>query len=100
MAYEPTQLRLLVPTMDGSTGTPQVWSLQGVDAVTVVRANNFISDANRRGMRKGDLVFYTLYDNIATKATVTGFHIFVVLVINASGTADLTDGTAITITNT
>lgn len=99
MAYTPSELRLLVPTMDNGNGTPQIWSLQGDDAVTTVRGANFITDAAKRGMKKGDLVMYTLWSSISTKATVSGFHQFVVLTVGSSG-ADLTDGSAITITNT
>jgi hypothetical protein len=98
MAYVPSELRLLVPTMDGSSGTPQLWSLQGTDAVGDVDAANFISDASKRGMRKGDLVLYTKWDNVSTKATCLGHHIFSVLTVAASG-ADLSDGTAVTATN-
>lgn len=97
MAYVPAELRLLVSSMGGDT--PQIWSLQGVDAASTARGANFISDARARGMRKGDMVLYTIWDNITTKATVSGHHWFTVLTVGASG-ADLSDGTAITATNT
>jgi len=96
MAYVPNELRLLVSSMGGDT--PQLWSLQGVDASTAVDAANFISDARARGMRKGDIVLYTIWDNITTKATCSGHHIFSVLTVGASG-ADLSNGTAVTATN-
>ena len=99
MAYVPSELRLLVPTMDNASGTPQIWSLQAVDATSVARGANFISDARARGMKKGDIVLYTRWDNISTKATVSGVHQFVVLSVSASG-ADMTDGSAIDVTNT
>lgn len=99
MAYTPSELRLLVPTMDNGSGTPQIWSLQGDDADTAVRAANFISDASRRGMKKGDIVLYTRWNSISTKATVAGVFQFAVMSVGASG-ADLADGTAISVTNT
>lgn len=99
MAYVSSELRLLVPTMNGNSGTPQIWSLQGADAVSTVRAANYISDASSRGMKKGDVVLYTLWDDISTKATVSGVQQLVVLSVGASG-ADLTDGSAISVTNT
>ena len=99
MAYVSSELRLLVSTMSSNAGTPQLWSLQGVDAVTAVDAANFISDAESRGMRKGDIVLYTRWDDISTKASVTGHHIFSVMSVSSSG-ANLSDGTAITATNT
>lgn len=99
MAYVSSELRLLVSTLSSNSGTPQLWSLQGVDAVTVVDTANFISDADSRGMRKGDIVIYTRWDDISTKATVTGHHIFSVMSVSSSG-ANLSDGTAVTATNT
>jgi hypothetical protein len=102
MAYVPSELRLLVTAMassgGGASGTPQIWSLQGVDAVGDVDAADFITDGLARGMRKGDLVFYTRWDNITTKATVVGHHIFSVMTVDADG-ADLSTGTAVTATN-
>lgn len=102
MAYVPSELRLLVTSMNssggGASGTPQIWSLQGTDAVTDVDAANFISDGATRGMRKGDLVFYTKWDNIDTKATCQGHHIFSVIAVASTG-ADLSLGTAVTATN-
>jgi hypothetical protein len=72
MAYVPTELRLLVPTM-GNNGAPQVWALDGTDTfATVGSTANFISDALARGVRKGDIVIYRRWDVIATKATALG----------------------------
>lgn len=99
MPYAPNELRLLVPVLDNSTGTPQIWSLQGDDATSAVRAANFVSDAQRRGMKRGDIVLYTRWNSITAKATVSGVHQFVVLTVAASG-ADLTDGSSIDVTNT
>lgn len=96
MAYVPAQLRLMVPSMNADS--PQLWTLQGTDAATTVDGANFISDALTRGMRKGDIVLYTIWDNITTKATCSGHHIFSVLTVGSSG-ADLSNGTAVTATN-
>ena len=99
MAYVSSELRLLVSTLSSNAGTPQVWSLQGTDAVSTVRGANFVSDADSRGMRKGDIVLYTKWDNITTKATCQGHSILSVLTVGSSG-ADLSDGTAVDATNT
>lgn len=96
MAYVPAELRLMVPSMKADS--PQLWSLQGTDAVTDVDAANFITDALTRGMRKGDIILYTKWDNISTKATCQGHHIFSVLTVASTG-ADLSNGTAVTATN-
>lgn len=99
MAYAPTELRLLVANFTSNSGAPQIWSLQGTDAFTSVRAANFISDALSRGMRKGDVLVYTQWDSLTTKATMQGQTISSVLTVASTG-ADLSDGTAIVVTNT
>lgn len=97
MAYVSSELRLMVPSMNASS--PQLWSLQGTDAQADVNTADYVSDALARGMRKGDIVIYTKWDNISTKATCQGHILLSVLTVDAGG-ADLSDGTAITVTNT
>jgi hypothetical protein len=103
MAYVPSELRLVVANMmsngGGLSGTPQIWSLQGVDAHTAVDAAGFVSDADARGMRKGDILFYTQWDNITTKATLTNVTMHYVVAITA-GAADLSNIGSVTMTNT
>jgi hypothetical protein len=79
--------------------SPQLCTLPGVDAVSTVRGANFVSDAQARGLRKGDIVLYTKWDNISTKATCQGHTLLTVLTVGSSG-ADLSDGTAVDATNT
>ena len=98
MAYVPSELRLMVTTMNGNSGTPQIWSLQGVDAHTAVDAADFITDALARGMRKGDIVFYTKWDVIATKATLENVTMHVVVTVDAGG-ADLSNIASVTMSN-
>lgn len=97
MAYNSAELRLLVPSFSGNSGTPQIWSLQGTDAPGDVDAANFISDADARGMRKGDIVLYTQWSN-AAKAAVSAFNIHVVMAVSSTG-ADLSSGQAVAVTN-
>jgi hypothetical protein len=103
MAYVPAELRLLVPNLmsngGGANGSPQIWSLQGVDAHTAVDAADFISDALARGMRKGDIIFYTQWDSITTKATLTNLTMHAVVTVDADG-ADLSNIASVTMTNT
>ncbi len=73
----------------------QFWALSGTDAVTVVRVTGYISNAKTLGMKKGDLVFYT-----KTDASPITCQIMIVSAINANGSGDLSDGTAIGATNT
>ncbi len=72
------------------------WVLKGTDATTVVRAVNYITNARDLGMKVGDVLFY-----IKTDAAPITVQQFIVSAINATtGAGDLSDGTAITATNT
>jgi hypothetical protein len=103
MAYVPSELRLLVPNLmsngGGLSGTPQMWSLQGNDAHTAADAAGFVSDAGARGMRVGDIVFYTQWADYTTKASLTNVTMHVVAAITA-GAADLSNIASVTMTNT
>jgi 2C-methyl-D-erythritol 2,4-cyclodiphosphate synthase len=98
MAYVPSELRLIVTSMNGNSGCPQIWSLQGVDAHTAADAADFITDALARGMRKGDIVFYTKWDSITTKATLENVTMHVVVTVDADG-ADLSNIASTTMSN-
>lgn len=95
MAYAATGLTLIA----GRRGNraPRIWSYRSADAVTSVRDADYISDALIRGMRAGDVVYVT-EEHASTKA-VEAIQICAVLTVDGDG-ADLTDGVAITMTNT
>lgn len=87
------------------------WYYDTTDAVTVVRAANYISDALAAGVRKGDLVHVRVWSALpttnaskatapATAPTLTAWQVMPVLGLSAAGAADLGDGTAIVVTNT
>lgn len=100
MAYTPSELRLLTPSFTGNLGGPQIWALNGTDAFTGgARLANYISDAQARGMRKGDIVYYYQWDSLTTRATLSLVQIAVVLSVASTG-ADLSDGQAIAVANT
>ncbi len=66
---------------------------RNTDAVATVRAAGYVTNAKRLGMRSGDRVTYVKTDdNTVQEMTV--------LSIAANGSADLSDGTAISSTNT
>ena len=98
MAYVPSELRLIVASM-GNNGSPQVWALDGEDAHTAADAAGFISDASKRGMRVGDVVFYRQYAAVSTKASLTNVTMHYVAAIT-SGAADLSNIASVTMTNT
>lgn len=88
MAYDTTKLSLLVGTRDGGFN---LWLYKSADAITTVRAANYITDAVAKGMKARDIVM-VLDTNAPTTSLCT------VLTVAASG-ADLTDGTALAETN-
>lgn len=73
---------------------PAFWAMTGTDAVTTVRVDGFITDAEDLGMQKGDILWY-----IDTDASPITAQIMIVSAINANGSADLSDGTAVTATD-
>jgi len=88
----------------------QEWWYDTTDAVTVVRAANYITDALARGMEKGDIIWVRVWSAlpntstakqtaVATAPTLTGIQQMLVLGVTSAG-ADLSDGSAITATNT
>lgn len=97
--YQSSELRLLVPNLTSNSGSPQIWSLQGEDANTVVDGSLFITDALTRGMRKGDIVFYTQWNALPAKTTLTNVTMHYVVTVTSSG-ADLSNIASVTMTNT
>lgn len=94
MAYSTSNPPALVDQSIGNQGRA-VWILSGTDAVTVVRVTGYISNAAALGMKVGDVVNYT-----KTDASPIAIQTMIVAAITAAGAADLSDGTAITATNT
>ncbi|MDE2440028.1 MAG: hypothetical protein KGP14_03310 [Betaproteobacteria bacterium] len=101
MAYLPLQLTtqgddgMMVHSVPNMVNRPRVWTYSSTDAMSVVRAANYFSDAYNIGMKVGDMV-YVLQ---TTSGAVTAATIAVVMTVTTTG-ADLSDGTAITVTNT
>jgi len=92
MPYSTSQPPVLTSQRVGGKGGAN-WSYDSADANTLVRANNYITDAKDLGMQVGDFVHQ--YDSVG--ATVA--HIYPVISVSDSG-ADLGDGQAISVTNT
>jgi len=85
--------QLFTQSLDGSVG-PNLWTLSGTDADTTVDGSGYITNAKALGMKKGDILFYT-----KTDASPIANFIFNVSAINTDGSADLSNSTAITATN-
>lgn len=75
-------------------GTKAFWVYASTDTATAVRVSGYITNAKALGMQVGDIVF-----SIDTDSSPLASHIYIVNAINADGSADLSDGTAITATD-
>ena len=73
----------------------RLWVLLGTDAVTSVREDGYITDGWDLGMRAGDLVQY-----IKTDASPISTQMMIVSTATEADGVDLSDGLAITATNT
>ena len=94
MAYDGTKLALLSQTIPG-TDSFRLWVYRSTDAASVIRVTGYITDATARGMKLGDLVLA-----IDTDASPIAQQWFQINQIFANGSADLSDGIAITATDT
>lgn len=75
-------------------GNPfNVWFYRSLDALTTVRVTGYFSNADQLGINAGDVIYVQKSDTLATS-------IHVVMTVTALGACDLSDGTALTITNT
>lgn len=115
MAYISKDLTCILRA-GGSVGF-NVWLYDSVDPIATIYAIGYISDAaqpaaNPRGLEKGDLVIVRRWTTAIPAATpekltaaavaniLVGGTLHWVLGISTAGAADLTDGTAIVVTNT
>ena len=90
MAYSTTTPPFLVAGQNGF----RVWAYKSTDAPAVVRVSGYITNGYDLGMRAGDVVF--VVDTDASPITMQ-----VMIVTSATSTAtDLSDGTAVTATDT
>ena len=87
MAYVTTNPPACVTQMTGKAGG-STWIYDSTDAATVVRVDTYISNAQDLGMKVGDV----MHQRDTAGGTVA--HDYVVLAINADGSAELSNGTA------
>lgn len=93
MAYSTSNPPALVSQLVGKAGG-SVWIYDSADAATVVRVTGYITNGDALGMKVGDIV-----DQIDS-AGATVAHRYVVKSVAADGAADLSDGTALVVTDT
>ena len=89
MAYSKENLTL---TAEGIGGRGSLWHYTSADAIATVNTSGYISNGDAMGMKVGDLVIVT---DTATPTT----NLAVVADVTAGGQADLSDGTAVTRTD-
>lgn len=89
----------------------KIWVYDTVDVTTDVDGAGYISDAKERGMEKGDLVYVRIWTTAIPAETsekqtaagtaniLTAMGTHVCLGISTAGAADLTNVTALTVTN-
>lgn len=97
MAYDTAELRCMRAGMSGSYDNE--WLYDTVDAVSTVRVTGYISDGVVRGMNVGDTVRVRVWDTSVRSGTLSATS---VLTVVSKGTAsvDLSDGTALSLTDT
>lgn len=114
MAYVSSALRKVLD-FGGPVGG-SMWVYDTPDAVATVYAAAYISDAGSKGLRKGDIVLHRRWttstpvadSEVRTAAGVANIFLGATLMVvmgltagsNGEFTADLSDGTAIAVTNT
>lgn len=106
MAYDP---KFFVCRQHSLAGTYTEWLYDTADSQVTINTAGYITDAKAKGLKIGDRVECRIWSIGPTKATAmdrsqwgtfNGFLIFYVAAVNATtGTADLTDGTAASLTN-
>lgn len=99
--YASSNFKLMLGGLSGASQC-QVWLLDTVDAIATVNTSNYVSDGYQKGAREGDIVYVRIWDTIGT-GDVSAVHLCWVI-DTETGTdslgIDLTDGLAITATDT
>jgi hypothetical protein len=84
---------LMTPSVIGAPAG-RLWMYRSTDAATAVRVNGYFTNGYNLGMRAGDIVY-----SVKTDASPISVQMHIVSVATAA-TTDLSDGLAITATNT
>lgn len=94
MAYVPSDLHLVAGKLNGTD--TRTWEYKTTDAMNpTVRAAGYIADGFIRGMRVGDIVQVLTVNG----SNVVQTNVLATVISFTSGAADLSDGTALTVTN-
>lgn len=92
MAYATSNPPALISAMQDS----RIWFYKSTDAATAVRVDGYVTNGQDLGMAVGDLVFV-----VDTDASPIAMQAMIVSAVSsANRSVDLSDGTAVTGTNT
>jgi len=94
MAYATSNPPRLIAQSVGAAGGA-LWWYTSTDAATVVRFTGYITDGFDLGMKVGDVVM-----GVDSDASPVAVQMYIVTSVATDGAADLSDGTAITATDT
>ena len=94
MAYSTDFPPSLMSQRVGANGG-SLWWYTSTDAPAVVRVTGYISNGDDLGMKVGDMVM-----GVDSDASPIALQLYIVTSVAAGGAADLSDGTAITATDT
>jgi hypothetical protein len=84
-----------------SNRAPGLWSYSTADAISVVRTSGYFNNA-ADFLRIGDVIIVTVHSaaNFETATTTVSAVQFMVVLTNTGSVVDVSDGTAVTLTNT
>lgn len=94
MAYSTSSPPALLAQRVGAAGG-NIWWYVSTDAPTVVRVSGYITNGDALGMKAGDIVL-----GVDSDASPIALQLYIVTSVTAGGAADLSDGTAVTATDT
>ena len=101
MAYDTQGFKLLHGGLSG-VGTCNIWLLDTTDAIATVNTSDYISDGVTKGAQQGDIVWVRTRTSTLSGA-ITAVNICWVIDVGTGSAAkgiDLTDGLAVTATDT
>lgn len=88
MAFARANLNL---SSSGAADAPKIWTYKSADAIATVNTSGYFNGATRE-LNVGDMIY--CYDTATPTASL------VVVLSNASSVVDVSDGTAISVTDT
>jgi hypothetical protein len=83
MAYDTNKLYLVSGSVGGGRG--QIWVYEDTVAKATVIAGTYISDAQARGMKIGDLLIYRQLDSVSSPTSLSDWSMHAVTAVDSGG---------------